>query len=928
MYKCKGNLVLVKGLYAVFIAWGLMLGSQVFADVKLPKIFGDGMVLQQGMELPIWGWADPNEAVTIAIGNNIAHAVANSKGQWKANLAPMTPGKPVELVIAGKNTIRLKDVLVGEVWVCSGQSNMELGIAGVWQGKECINNGAQATARADYPQIRLFKVKRAVAAKPMQDFSTHEKGYEIWQVCNPKNIQFGGFGGFSATGYFFGRELCKKLRVPIGLIDSSWGGTRIEPWLPPIGFAQDDLDKIAKNIEQKPDDPSFEAGLFNAMINPIVPFAIRGVIWYQGESNCGDGMLYFEKMKSLINGWRIAWQEGSFPFYFVQLASYRYNGGENLPRMWQAQLCSLSIPNTGMALTTDLVNDVNDVHPKNKQDVGKRLALCALAQNYGHKDVVYSGPLCKSVRVEGNSVCIQFDHAGGGLATRDDKNPDWFEVAAEDMKFVKARARIDANTIMATNAEIKKPTAVRFGWNEVAMPNLMNKEGLPAYPFYFVCGKNGKWHAWSSPEQSSDCKLMFGNGDSWCAIGDSITHGGEYHRFVYLYYITRFPEMRFDIHNCGCGGGITRQALERIESDILIHKPTVATIMFGINDIAWQNNKAIGSDDYINDMGKLIDRLRENNCKVIVLTPPIYDNTVESGNPVLPYYNGFDENIQKLRGLAQQKNVPLIDIHPHLKQITAQRQSNDKNFTLFAPDRVHPLETGHFIMAYDILKTQAVSSVVSKVEIDLKDKKIIDQTQCKLENVHFAGDGLSFQMLEKSLPFPLTEIPSDSRSLVPFEQDFNQELLKVIGLAPGKYTLSIDDIKIGDFTSDEFGRGVNIALFANTPQQRQAQKVGELNLKRHRITADKLRYIAMMEYGYLKRHYEVDDINTAKKDVHLFFKKNVGSEHFEAVKKEFEPYYQFKPIQSKLMKEAQSLNEQLLLADKPMPHSLSIKRSD
>ncbi|MEN6385060.1 MAG: sialate O-acetylesterase [Phycisphaerales bacterium] len=508
----------VRNIKYVFFGLLLSFGAETLANVSLPKIFGNGMVLQQGMELPFWGWADPNETITVAIGNNETQTIANSKGEWKIKLSKMSAGGPVEVLIKGNNTIVLKDVLIGEVWICSGQSNMEMGI-------DVVKNGKQEIAEANYSKIRLFKTQRIASGLPLQDFANHGEEYETWHVCNSKNISTGGWGGFSAVAYFYGRELHKKLNVPVGLIDTSWGGTRIEPWTPPVGFGQvSQLNSYVKEIEQKNNEynqavpdaliklkswineaqttvakegtinappwprhalakPEAPTGLYNAMINPLVPFAIRGAIWYQGEGNCGEGMLYYEKMKSLIGGWRTVWQQGDFPFYFVQLAPFRYSQGENLPWIWQAQLTSLSIPNTGMAVITDLVDDTMNIHPVNKQDVGKRLALWALAKDYGRKEIIYSGPLYREMSIEGGSIRIFFDGVGSGLTTRDGNAPDFFEIAGADMKYMKANAKIENNTVVVTNTEIKNPIAVRFGWNELAMPNLMNKEGLPASPF-------------------------------------------------------------------------------------------------------------------------------------------------------------------------------------------------------------------------------------------------------------------------------------------------------------------------------------------------------------------------------------------------------------------------------------------------------------
>ena len=499
----------------------LVLNAGVLADVRLPQIFGSKMVLQRDIELPIWGWADPGEKVTVEIGNNKAQATANGKGQWMVKLSRMKAGGPVDVVVKGKNTIRLTDVLIGEVWVATGQSNMEMGVT------EVVNS-QQEVAEANYPQIRLFMVRWSTSAWPVSDFIEPVDFYEKWRICNPENITKGEYGGFSATAYFFGRELHKQLGVPIGLIDSSWGGTYIEPWTPPEGFAAIKADEITRQIEyankiyQKtvqdtlvqleswlqnarktvaaggfalsPAPPWPEhllnnnrrpTALYNSMIHPLVPFAIRGAIWYQGESNFRDGMMYHEKMKALIGGWRTAWGQGDFPFYFVQLAPYKYRNSKpsSLPEMWEAQVKSLSIPNTGMAVITDLVHDITDIHPINKQGVGKRLALWALAKTYGRENLVYSGPLFKSMKVEGDSIRVSFNHIGGGLTTRDGNVPDFFEIAGSDKKFVKAKAKIDRDTVVVSSGEVSEPVFVRFGWHEDAVPNLINKEGLPASPF-------------------------------------------------------------------------------------------------------------------------------------------------------------------------------------------------------------------------------------------------------------------------------------------------------------------------------------------------------------------------------------------------------------------------------------------------------------
>jgi sialate O-acetylesterase len=309
------------------------------------------------------------------------------------------------------------------------------------------------------------------------------------------------------------------------MINASWGGTSIEPWTPRIGFESvpalgkfvdeidaasaayrrafaEYVDRVAqwlpaardaatqgKNLPPLPSAPSalptesrWPSGMYNGMIHPLVPFAMRGVIWYQGEANHGNGMIYFDKMKALIAGWRGVWDHGEFPFLYVQLARYANYHGTSLEDLWEAQLAALSIPNTGMALTIDIVNDATDAHPVNKHDVGHRLALWALAKVYGKHDLVYSGPLYKSSSVEGSKIRVRFDHVGSGLMTRDGLGVNSFQIGANG-KFVPAQAKIDGDSVLVWSEEVANPTAVRFGWNKIANPNLINKEGLPAAPF-------------------------------------------------------------------------------------------------------------------------------------------------------------------------------------------------------------------------------------------------------------------------------------------------------------------------------------------------------------------------------------------------------------------------------------------------------------
>jgi sialate O-acetylesterase len=650
-------ILLRKAILTTTIA-ALLLGGTAFhrlhADEPQPAfrtagIFTDHMVLQRDQPLPIWGWAAPGRAVTVEVGSHSARTRANAEGRWRVTLPALESGKgPLTMTVkAGDETIRLTDILVGEVWLCSGQSNMKWAVRGFADGEAEIK-------AANHPNIRLFTVPYESAIDPQDDVVGQ------WQACSPETI-----GGFSAVGYYFGRELNERINVPIGLINAAAGGTIIETWtrheeisrLPGmtkrIAEVQDDfydpliiqkiaratsslqalreakandelarkmsgpdldisswktmeipnawgkaglpdfrgmvwfrktidvpaswagknlvlhLDRIlegdvtwfngqrvgatpvhlyhkprvysipaslvkagantitvrvidtyrSRGLSGKPEamalcvagsektdriglvgpwrykpgveligkmlshNPNRPTLLYNAMINPIAPFAMRGATWYQGESNNGDGMRYFDKMQALIQSWRNVFLRPDAPFYFVQIAPYRYGDNEfALPELWEAQTAALDIPHTGMAVISDIGNVAN-IHPQNKQDVGKRLALWALAKDYGQNDLVHSGPLYKSMAIEAGKIRLSFNHTGSGLASRDAKPLDWFEIAGEDGKFVKAQAVIDGNTIVVSSDAIAKPTAARFAWHQEAQPNLINREGLPAGPF-------------------------------------------------------------------------------------------------------------------------------------------------------------------------------------------------------------------------------------------------------------------------------------------------------------------------------------------------------------------------------------------------------------------------------------------------------------
>lgn len=479
------------------------------ADVRLPAVIGDNMVLQRGANVSIWGWADPGEKVRIGLSWQsfpIKPVIADKDGKWKVSVHTLGSAfGPHTLTIIGKNTITLKNILFGEVWVCSGQSNMQMQMRGTADAKEAIS-------KANYPKIRLFTVNRTIAAEPQDDCQG------TWSTCSPETIT-----GFSAVGYYFGKHLYDEMNVPIGLISSNWGGTLAEAWtrrevlendkeLKPIlerfESSKARLPEALKKYEaqltawkaaaakakdegkktpRQPRKPSGRnqnspSSLYNAMISPLIPFAIKGAIWYQGESNVSRAYQYRTLFPAMITNWRNDWGRGDFPFYYVQIAPFKYRGSNPSEELREAQMLTLSLKNTGMAVTMDIAT-VGNIHPPNKLDVGKRLALWALAKDYGKGDIVFSGPIYKSMKVQGDTIRLSFDHAGSGLTTRDGQAISHLTIAGADKKFVEAQGVIEGNTVIVSAKGVTNPVSVRYGWSNTAEPNLANKEGLPASSF-------------------------------------------------------------------------------------------------------------------------------------------------------------------------------------------------------------------------------------------------------------------------------------------------------------------------------------------------------------------------------------------------------------------------------------------------------------
>ena len=440
------------------------------ADVRLPRIFSDHMVLQRDHVVPVWGWADPGERVTVTFGGTTATAVTGSDGSWTVQLDRQPAGGPHRLQVQGENELIVEDVWLGEVWVCSGQSNME------WPVHR-TEDADQVIAAGDYPMIRTIKSPHHTSTEPLDDLFGGE-----WQICSPQTV-----ADFSAVAYFFGRKLQTKLEVPVGLINLSWGGTCCEAWTSREVLAADDafaaiLERT--DAEQDNSTPHRGAVLFNSMIAPVIPYRIRGVIWYQGESNIDRAVQYAKLFPAMIADWRTRWKQGDFPFLFVQIAPFRYRGQhpQLCAELWDSQLQTLrAVGNTGMAVTTDIAM-LRDIHPPNKKDVGRRLAAWALADTYSHQ-CIPSGPLYRSMKIDGDTIGLRFDYVGKGLCSSDGKPLSEFTVSSVDGHFLPTRATIEGDTVLVRCDAIAEPVAVRFAFYDSAQPNLVNSAGLPASPF-------------------------------------------------------------------------------------------------------------------------------------------------------------------------------------------------------------------------------------------------------------------------------------------------------------------------------------------------------------------------------------------------------------------------------------------------------------
>lgn len=476
----------MKKSFVIAVLLFILTSSSTWAQVSLATIFSDNMVFQQGKKVNVWGQATPGESITLRFQEQTKKVIADEAGQWFAQLDELTATKKAQrLTVKGrKNKIELNNILIGEVWLVSGQSNMEYSMNNHPRyskpkkgDPEYLSN---AFKHANNPLIRVLYVKKELKSDTLPTNG--------WQMASGEAL-----APVSAIGYFYAKSLTENLDVPVGIISTSWGGTPIETWTPEKAYA--DSPAFQKQLKNHKLDGVAVGERFEKMVKPIIPYSLKGFLWYQGEQNLiyGDVENYADKQNLLVETWRSAWHDSTLPFYYVQLAPYLYSqrkqdvkgkAWDALPRFWEVQTSCMETPHTGMVVTTDLVENLKDIHPSYKWIVAERLARWALAKDYGKTGITYSGPVYKSLSTKGNEVTLEFEHTGSGLTTNDGKAPDWFYVRTKKGRYEKAKTiTIEGDKVIITHDQLSHPVSIRFAWDETATPNLINKEGLPAIPF-------------------------------------------------------------------------------------------------------------------------------------------------------------------------------------------------------------------------------------------------------------------------------------------------------------------------------------------------------------------------------------------------------------------------------------------------------------
>ncbi|MCD8177780.1 MAG: GDSL-type esterase/lipase family protein, partial [Tannerellaceae bacterium] len=800
----------------------------VNAQISLPPIIGDHMVLQQQSKVKLWGRSGNGKKVQVTTGwdNKTYRTQSGPRGNWEVEVTTPVAGGTYSITITDGTPLTLHNILIGDVWYCSGQSNMEMPLKGMTASQPVTGaNEAIATAVKN-KKMRLFTVRFGPEGEGPDKPYTGK-----WEIVDAATA-----AGFSAIGYFFGQYLTDVLDIPVGMICSAKGGTRIEQW-----SAQTDLDTFASH--ELNSTTAGNSGLYRQLVKPLSNYNIKGILWYQGESNWqSNPSTYGAIFEKMITRWRTDWNNQELPFYFAEVAPMKQLASVQL-REEQYRIAR-TVPHVAMASTID-VGEPECIHPAQKEIVARRLAWIALAKTYGQTGIRADNPSFRSCyRTADGKIHIEFNHAEYGF-TPPRNNIEGFEIAGPDSLFVPVTAHAvyiretGTNVIEIENTGIANPRYVRYGYYPWVKGSLYNTFDLPVLSF--------------SAEIPGP--TVFHTGDRWCAIGNSITHQGKYLETIYLYYLTRYPYETFDLFNCGAGGDTaTGVLIRRIEGDILVHNPTIATIMLGINDIWWENSGLYPPEYYSHNLEAIIDQLEAANCRVILLTPSPYDYTVKSDEPVDPKRLGLERLAGEVKEIAQKRNLPVVDFYNPLLRLTLEQQQTDPTFTLLVKDRVHTKPIADFLMGYTFIQQTTPSSEVSHLAIDAATQTITRQTNCSVNELAGNQETLRFTIVANALPFPLSAIPPGADGFTGFNNERNREILQINGLAPGQYTLYIDDTAIGNYTATEFSNGINLALQSNTPQARQAETLAT-TIAEYTTAVANTRYIAMIEYGELNKRY-------------------------------------------------------------------------
>ncbi|WP_168432907.1 sialate O-acetylesterase [Pontiella sulfatireligans] len=728
-------------------AIALLVSSAGFADVRPAALFADNMVLQRETQAPVWGRADADEKVMVSGSwGETASTKADESGKWSVKLQTPAAGGPYTLTIKGDNTVEIKNVLSGEVWFCSGQSNMDFALnmlAKTSSRTEKKYEPAATCVRQEMETAQDELFRQFEVEKNTSPFESLDALKGRWKASSAANNP-----AFSATAYFFGRELRKELGVPVGLIKCAWGGTRVEPWIPAGEYLKDDemaayferestglKDQISKwnpaKVEEryqaalkrwettkkgrKPrpasnpkENKQMPATLFNAMVNPVIPYAMKGAIWYQGENNASHNTENYEhNFRAMISAWREHWDQGDFPFYFAQLANFKAPVTEPVEFNGWASICdqqrrTLSLKNTGMAVLND-IGEANDIHPHNKMDVGKRLALWALKHDYNRNVPACSGPLYKHHKIKGDRVIITFDHAGSGLMTgnktgmadtqKTDEPPKYFQICGKDRQWKWAQAEITGkDTIAVSHPEVAEPAVVRYAWAQnPEAANLYNKEGLPAsvftteaeIPVNAALKPAAKPVTEGSPKTRVS-RLEAGEKQTVVVYGTSLTAVGAWVDQLRAVLEQNYPG-QITLINSARGGSNSEWGRKSFDERVIQKKPDTMFIEFAINDAV--ASRKVSVEKARENLEDMIDRLlaAQPDCKIILMTmDPAVSHHADRRPDLVTYY-------QMYRDVAKARGFLLIDHYPNWEKLL---NEDPGLFIQYVPDGIHPVRDG------------------------------------------------------------------------------------------------------------------------------------------------------------------------------------------------------------------------------------------